>query len=517
MAGPAERSVDLSQVRVMIFDLDGVVTDTASVHAAVWKVMFDEYLGDRSRMTGEPFHAFEKSDYWEFVDGKPRYDGVRSFLRSRDIDVPEGAPSDPPSNATVCGLGNRKDELFLAHLRTDGVERFESSVQLVRRLSGWGVKVAIVSASRNLREVLAAGGIHDLFDISVDGRDSDRMGLPGKPDPAIFLEAARQLGVEPGSAAVVEDSLAGVEAGRRGGFGVVVGVDRTGHAEALRERGADIVVDDLAELVVLPPIAVARIRNLPSFLQHPSPLEGRRPAVFLDYDGTLTPIVPRPEDAVLPESTRAALIRLAARRPVAILSGRDLDDVRSMVGVEGLTYAGSHGFDIVTADGHREQRGTEFSPDLDAAESDLRAALADGPPGAWVERKRFAIAVHYRQVDHSMVPEVARQVEAVRSRHPALRRTGGKMVFELRPSIEWDKGRALLSLIDVLGLGEADVVPLYIGDDETDEDAFRALRGRGIGIVVGQAEDERPTAATYRIGTPEEVRDVLDGLAAGGP
>jgi alpha,alpha-trehalase len=512
--------VDLSSIQVMIFDLDGVITDTASVHAGVWKAMFDEYLADRSRRTGEPFVPFEEWDYRQFVDGKPRYDGVRSFLRSREIDLPEGTPSDPPSKLTICGLGNRKDDLFLAHLRTEGVERFESSVQLVKRLSGWGVKVAIVSASRNMKEVLAAARIEDLFDTRVDGRDSDRLGLPGKPDPAVFVEAARQMGVEPARAAVVEDALAGVEAGRRGGFGLVIGVDRAGLAEALRERGADIVVGDLAELVLSPPSAGAgtsRIRDLPSFLEHPALLEGRRPAVFLDYDGTLTPIVQRPEEAVLPESTRASLIRLAARRPVAILSGRDLDDVRSMVGIEGLTYAGSHGFDIVTAGGHRELRGTEFSPALDAAESELRHAFADGPPGAWVERKRLAIAVHYRQVDPSLVPDVERRVDAVRAGHPDLRRTGGKMVFELRPSIEWDKGKALLSLIDLLALGEADVVPVYVGDDETDEDAFRAVLGRGIGIVVGEADAERSTAATYRVGTPEEVRQLLDGLAAGGP
>jgi alpha,alpha-trehalase len=234
----------------VIFDMDGVITDTASVHAAAWKQMFDRFLTDRPAREGEDQHRFSEQDYYLYVDGKPRYDGVESFLASRGIVLPRGARGDPPAAQTVCGLGNRKDELFLAVLRERGVAPFPSSVELLRRLRASGVGTAIISASRNCAEVLEAAGVAELFDARVDGVDADELGLGGKPDPAVFLEAARRLGVEPPRAAVVEDALAGVQAGRQGEFGLVIGVDRSGHAEALRERGADEVVGDLGEVRV---------------------------------------------------------------------------------------------------------------------------------------------------------------------------------------------------------------------------------------------------------------------------
>ncbi|HSK14999.1 MAG TPA: beta-phosphoglucomutase family hydrolase [Gaiellaceae bacterium] len=232
----------------VIFDLDGVVTDTATVHAAAWKRLFDGYLRERAEAAGEPFRPFTEDDYRRHVDGKPRYDGVRSFLASRGVELPEGDPSDPPERETVCGLGNRKNDLFLAALAEEGPRAFPSTVELVRGLEARGIRTAVISASRNTAAVLDAAGLGDLFRTRVDGVDADRLGLPGKPDPAVFLEAARRLGVEPARTAVVEDALAGVEAGRRGGFGLVVGVDRTGQSDALLEHGADVVVADLAEL-----------------------------------------------------------------------------------------------------------------------------------------------------------------------------------------------------------------------------------------------------------------------------
>ncbi|HEV8572765.1 MAG TPA: beta-phosphoglucomutase family hydrolase, partial [Actinomycetota bacterium] len=216
--------LDLNRIHAVIFDMDGVVTDTASVHAAAWKRLFDEYLTERSRRTGEPFRPFDvDEDYRRCVDGKPRYDGVRSFLASREISLPEGDPSDPPERETVCGLGNRKNGYFLAHLKEQGADAYSSTVTLVRDLQARGVRAAVISASRNMAEVLASAGLSDLFGAKVDGVDAEELGLSGKPDPAIFLEAARRLGVEPARAAVVEDALAGVEAGRRGRFGLVIG------------------------------------------------------------------------------------------------------------------------------------------------------------------------------------------------------------------------------------------------------------------------------------------------------
>jgi beta-phosphoglucomutase family hydrolase len=239
-----------SRIRACLFDLDGVLTQTAKVHAAAWKEMFDDYLRKRAARTGEKFVSFDPvADYDTYVDGKPRYDGVRSFLASRGIELPEGDPNDPPSAETVRGLGNRKNELVLALLKRDGVKVYEGSVRYVRAVRDAGLRRAVVSASANCREVLQAAGIEDLFEVRIDGIVVEQQHLKGKPAPDTFLAAAEQLGATPGEAAVFEDALAGVEAGRAGGFGFVVGVDRTGQREALKEHGADTVVSDLAELM----------------------------------------------------------------------------------------------------------------------------------------------------------------------------------------------------------------------------------------------------------------------------
>jgi len=234
----------------MIFDTDGVITRTATVHAAAWKATFDQYLRDRADAGGDPFVPFSDQDYTRYVDGRARFDGVEAFLRSRGITLPRGDPDDLPRLDTTCGLGNRKNEHFLAKLQRHGVQPFESTLDLIRDLRRHGIATAAVSASENCAAVLQAAGAAELFDVRVDGVDAKRLGLAGKPDPALFLEAVRRLGVGPADAVVVEDALAGVDAGHRGGFGLVVGVDRTGIGEALASGGADVVVRDLAELHV---------------------------------------------------------------------------------------------------------------------------------------------------------------------------------------------------------------------------------------------------------------------------
>jgi beta-phosphoglucomutase family hydrolase len=236
--------------RACLFDLDGVLTKTAVVHNAAWKEMFDAYLRERSRRTGEPFVPFDPGrDYDEYVDGKPRADGTRSFLASRGIELPEGSEDDPPSAETIHGLGTRKNEIVLRRIREDGVEAYESSVRYVRAARDAGLRRAVVSSSANCRDVLVAAGIEDLFEARIDGVVAGREHLRGKPAPDTFLAAARALGLGPQAAAVFEDALAGVEAGRAGRFRFVVGVDRTGQADALKKHGADIVVADLAELL----------------------------------------------------------------------------------------------------------------------------------------------------------------------------------------------------------------------------------------------------------------------------
>jgi beta-phosphoglucomutase family hydrolase len=233
-----------------LFDLDGVLTQTAKVHSAAWKQMFDEFLRYWSERAGEPFRPFDiASDYPPYVDGKIRADGVRSFLASRGITLAEGGYDDPATADTVHGLGRRKNAMFLEVLRRDGVEVYEGSRRLVEAVRDAGLRLAVVSASSNCREVLAAAGIEHLFEARVDGVVAQRDNLRGKPAPDMFLAAAAALDASPAQCAVFEDAIAGVEAGRAGDFGWVVGVDRAGQRETLLRRGADQVVTDLAQLL----------------------------------------------------------------------------------------------------------------------------------------------------------------------------------------------------------------------------------------------------------------------------
>ena len=238
------------EVTACLFDMDGVVTQTAVVHAAAWKEMFDEFLRERAESTGTEFVPFDsRIEYDAYVDGKPRLDGTRSFLESRGIHLPEGTPDDPPGTPTVYGLSNRKNDLVLAKIAAGGVQVYEGTITYIRSVKDKGISTAIVSASANTQQVLDSAGIAGLFDVRVDGVIAKQRGLRGKPAPDTFLTAAEALKVPANHAAVFEDAQAGVAAGRAGGFALVVGVDRVGQAQALREHGADIVVKDLADLL----------------------------------------------------------------------------------------------------------------------------------------------------------------------------------------------------------------------------------------------------------------------------
>ena len=257
--------------------------------------------------------------------------------------------------------------------------------------------------------------------------------------------------------------------------------------------------------------------ELPSALERLEEIEARardkRLAVFLDYDGTLTPIVDRPELAVLSEQTRDTVRRLAGCLRVAVISGRDLRDVRRLVGIDNIFYAGSHGFEIEGPQGWRLEspEGAELLPVLDEVEGELQQRLR-AIPGALVERKKFSVAAHYRLVEPGSLQAVEDAVAQAAGRHPELRRSAGKKVHELQPAIDWNKGKALLWLLEVLELDAADVLPLYLGDDITDEDAFEVMRGAGVGIVI--RDEPRPTAAAYGLDNPDEVRRFLESVGA---
>jgi alpha,alpha-trehalase len=234
--------LDPNDFDAFVFDMDGVVTDTANVHREAWKRMFDAFLATRS------LDPFTSRDYLLYVDGRPRQDGVAELLRSRGVTVPAGAPADPPEAETVWGLANRKNADFLQTIADTPASAFSSSVELIRELQSRGIGTAVISASRNAARILESAGLGDLFPVRVDGIELERLGLPGKPAPDMFIEAARRLGCTPEHASVVEDAVAGVEAATKGDFALVIGVDRGGNADALRAHGADIVVRDLGEI-----------------------------------------------------------------------------------------------------------------------------------------------------------------------------------------------------------------------------------------------------------------------------
>jgi len=507
-----------SPLEAVVFDTDGVVTRTAAVHFAAWKQVFDPFLA--AHATGDDARPFTDADYRRHVDGIGRYDGVAALLSARGIELSRGTPDDAPGDTTICAVGNRKNAAFADAVAQHGVLAYATTRRFIESLHDAGVRTAVISASKNCQMVLDAAGMTDLFEVRVDGNDVARLGLEGKPDPAVFLVAAERLGVTPDSVAVVEDAVSGVRAGRAGGFATVVGLDRTRRPGPLAEY-ADMVVPDLADVCLVdgaleraerPRVRIGDIASALTDTDLPRMLEDRPVAVFLDYDGTLTPIVDRPEDARLPAATADELTALAQVCTVGIISGRDLDDVLDLVELEGLWFAGSHGFDVLSPDGERRQfeQGAAALPGLDAAEVALADAI-DVAPGAWVERKRFAIAVHHRASAEADIPALEAAVATIAEGDPTLRMTGGKKIFELRPAADWHKGTALRWLADAAGL-EPETLVVFVGDDVTDEDALDAVRAEGLGVVVDT--EDRPSAAHMRLDDPSQVAELLGRIRA---
>jgi alpha,alpha-trehalase len=395
----------------------------------------------------------------------------------------------------------------------DGAPVFDSTIALVRELHDAGVRTAVYSSDRSCEQVL--GSVGDIFTVRVDGRS-----YPGPPSDSrstVLLNIATQLDARPERCVVVVGSEAGVSAGRNGGFGLVIAVSRTGHADRMRRNGADAVVDDLAGILVRS--GDRRLSTLPDALQSYSQIAAavalRRPAVLLDFDGTLSDIVDDPDTAKLVDGAAETLKGLAAHCDVAVLSGRDLADLAPRVGLSGVWYAGSHGFEITAPDGtpHHNETAEAAIGVLEDAAAELRRQFAV-LDGVNVEHKRYAVAVHYRKAAPGVVREVIATVHNVGQRSD-LRVTNGRKVIELRPNIMWDKGRALKWIVRQIAHPEA-VLPIYIGDDLTDEDAFDAARYDGIGIVVRHGEDgDRPSAARFALDGPDAVREFIERLAQG--
>ena len=381
-----------------------------------------------------------------------------------------------------------------------GARALESTINLVRKLLDAGVSTAVHSLRPGGQQLLKSAGIGDLFGVC----------LHGLPDAAL-VEATRRLGVRPQRSVVVDDAGAGIAAAQDSGFALVIGVDPSGHADRLLGCGADVVVADLEAVAVR--MGDTRISDLPdaveSYGQIIGVLGAREPALFIDYDGTVSPIVADPDAATLVDGAAEALGSLAAQCPVAILSGRDLADIRTRVAIPGIWYAGSHGFELTEPDGtyHRNEAAAAAVGVLEGAAAELRASLAE-IPGVRVEHKRFAVAVHYREVAPEHVGQIVSATHKLGQRD-GLRVTNGRMLVELRPDIDWDKGTTLAWIRDRIDAAGS-LLPIYIGDDLTDEDAFEAVQFDGIGIVVRHDEDsDRKTAARFALQSPDQVREFV--------
>jgi alpha,alpha-trehalase len=530
----------------VVFDLDGVITRTAKVHAKAWKTVFDDYLRLREKRDGESFREFtHEKDYLPYVDGKPRYKGVQSFLESRGINIPFGDPSDTPDKETTCGIGNKKNDLFREILLRDGADVFSSSIDLINKLKKSGVRIAVASSSKNCQLILESVSLQDLFETRVDGVVSAELGLKGKPEGDIFVVAANNLGAEPANSVIVEDATSGVQAGRNGGFGLVLGVARENNEGELIKNGADVVVRDIEEITVewidkwfkrkprpllkswdaadkfpFEPNPKAKGNNItinPCYNQTAKDalFNEKRLVFFLDYDGTLTPIVERPELAVLSKKMRDSLSRLSAKCTVAIVSGRMRDDVEKLVQMKGLFYAGSHGFDINGPGFSMVQpKAKEAVPLIDKAIETLKKELT-GIKGVLIEEKKFSVAAHYRLVDKKYVPRIEGAVKEIVKNNEALRFMSGKKVFEILPNIHWDKGQAIRWIMEALKISWSEASVVYIGDDVTDEYAFRTVRTRGTGILV--SEKLMASAADFELSSADKVRELFEKVIALSP
>lgn len=500
----------------VIFDLDGVITKTALVHAAAWKATFDEYLRLREKRDSEPFREFtHEKDYLPYVDGKPRYKGVKSFLESRGINIEYGDSLDSPDKETICGIGNKKNKMFREILEKQGVEVYPGSIHLIHALKKAGIRIGVASSSKNCKQILENADIEELFETRVDGVVSAELGLTGKPEGDIFVTAARNLGTDPAKSVVVEDATSGVAAGRNGGFGFVLGVARENNESKLKENGADVVVRDLSEINI-EYVEKWFHRKPKSLLKSwkdvkPVFLSGKKLVFFLDYDGTLTPIVERPELAVMSQDMRGILKKLSQRHTLAIVSGRMREDVEKLVGIDGLIYAGSHGFDI--EGGGYSMIHPQVKNVVPIISEVIEKLLKEvgSIPGVIIEKKKFSVAVHYRLVDEKkFLPKIKSAVDKVNRNYDKLRLMCGKKVFEILPDIVWDKGKAVRWILGALKIAWKDASVMYIGDDVTDEDAFRIVRTRGIAILV--ADKIKESTADFWVSSPDELKKLFEKI-----
>lgn len=476
--------------KALLLDLDGVITDTRDIHFRAWKNLFDEFLLSRKSKD-----VFTEQDYQHYLDGRPREDGIYAYLFARGLEV---------TKEEFIRLKTAKNEHYRKILQDSELKPFPDFLELMKSLKGRDIKVAVVSSSENARFILKKLDLESSFDLIFDGILGKRLNLRGKPEPHYFIEAARMLSLTPSECGIVEDALNGVMAGRKGEFHIVYGISRKGpeYMKELMDAGANRVITSLVEIVT-PPNA---LKAWEEFLMSTG---DKDIAIFLDFDGTLSEIVPEPDKAVLKDEAKPVLSDLSKSFTLAVVSGRDRMDVKNKVGLSDIFYAGTHGFDMSGPGCFRYQLDNISNKlkDLEKVTLSLEHLVSD-LEGVIIEKKSYATAIHYRMASDEIGPLLKSRILSVIEEFPSLRIKEGKKVFEILPAVDWDKGKAVNKLIDILNVDTSQIVPIYIGDDTTDEDAFRSLRGRGIGIRVDD-ENNGQTYADFTLKNPDEVLDFL--------
>lgn len=507
---PARRAIHPVKLEyaAIALDLDGVVTDTQELHFNSWKQVFDEYMRTIGLDDG-----FTKRDYQLYVDGRPRKEGICSFLSAKNLEQ---------NIRLINRISEQKNELYREMLEVEGPRVFEDSLEAIKKWKSMGLPVVIVSSSKNASFVLEKAGIQNLFEKQVDGIRGEKMGLRGKPEPDFFLEALKELGVNPSDCALVEDSGAGIKAGKKGKFKRVIGMVRSRsfeQEEDLKQNGADQVISSLLEIQVeerknqlTPPFNALR-----AFHQIKMFIGKKDIALFLDFDGTLTPIISNPDAVELPHSMKETLEASSRLFKVAIISGRNRQDVKKRVGMENLFYGGSHGFDLSGPGGFRfeVEQAQDVFPALDQAQSILEEELCSYK-GIRIERKRYGLTVHYREASPEGEAQAKKICQRIAHEHLELKYALGKKIYELKPNMDWDKGKAIEKLCHILKIDPRNTVPFYIGDDVTDEDAFRQVEGWGLGIRVGAPENSSRAHWWLAFDQVEEFLMLLNQVFGGG-
>lgn len=502
-----KKSIEIKDVDAAIFDLDGVITDTASVHARAWKTTFDAFLEARDK----DFKPFDiEKDYHEFIDGKPRHEGVKSFLQSRDIELPAGSPKDEGEKDTVHGLGNRKNALYNELLEKEGFTIYKDAVERLKQWKAAGIKTAIVSSSKNCKKVLELAQLEHLFNVRVDGVTSEELNLKGKPEPDIFLEAVKRLHVVPQRAVIFEDAIAGVKAGAQGKFACVVGVERKQRKNMLKQHGATEIITSFREIDIL-------VESLPqqfswdkitSALEHApeisNKLASKTLCLFISDEVIDPPEESKHEKDRKLKEVRDVLKTLAHHAIVAIIGEHDLSDLKEKLKLNSLYYAGCKGLDISGPD-MKIQLGKEAIPQLDQLQEALKAN-ENGTPAPECSRKRLLLLCRLSEDEKQAAAQKAYCGKLV-AQHDRLRLDERNGELFIHPKINWNKAKTLGLLLEEIEPDETDLLPVYLGNEKKDEEVFHFLFKQGLGIKVG--DDGLQSFAKYKLSSFDEVSKFL--------